>query len=305
MSDWQAALVAASLAHNVKLWSDAKAAETYLADLIQQRLELASPEVCQKRQAFFGLAKAEDYAEQVLALDGATLLAGIRFRNLDPGFPFVELMTDLPPAELSARRPEIQTRLCQAYAPFAPLGMTLRLPAELDLPRAEVWNLYLAGPPRPASAIESVIESASLSLRLRRPARIMDQQRLVAAYQIWSGQHPQLAGLLGPESNADLQSALEAGLYFECDAAAECIGLIAGHAAPYWDQQGVCVIEELIWPHCQGRGYGRIMQRLFQDAIAPNYDCLWGTIHPLNQASLKTALRCGRSISEQEIFLRF
>lgn len=305
---WQARFTAIALAEFRACWSDAEAATAYLASLVRERLELAESEVCRQRQAFFALEgiAAEAYAERLVALDGAALLVGIRFRDLDPGFPFLEVMADLPLAGLAERLPELKAVLREAFAAFAPRGMTLLLPAQdaaqqplADaLPGAEIWNLYLAG--RPVDAPAQPADGPALI----RPARL-DYADILAEFRRWGELSPELAGLVRPEPEADLQRALDAGLFYELwDQGTRC-GLIAAEAKPYWDRRALCLIDELVFAPWQGRGMGKRLQALFHRAVSADFDCVWGTIHPRNQASLRTALACGRRIQAREVFLPF
>ena len=296
----RAGFVSAWLAQSAGLWTRADTAGAYLDARFGERLELAEPEVCRARHQAFGLpgTQPQDYAERLLSLPGqGRLLAGIRFRNLDPDFPFIELSGDLPLPELLARRTEIFTTLRQTFAVFRPRGLTLCLPAALAVPDARTWNLYLSGTP--------VAAGSWPDCELRRPARILDQQAYLAHYRRWARLQPVLSTWVGPEAEADLEAALEADLYFRLDVRGQPVGLIAGRAAAYYDREGVYLIEQLVFPEYQGRGYGRILQALFQQAIRTRFDCIWGTIHSENTASLQTALACGRSISEREVFWAF
>lgn len=299
MNDWIAAFISVALSQQRKLWTDEAAASAYLKSLIDERLSLNQPEILAKRRDFFELpgTRPEDYREQLISVPGGRLLAGIRFRDLEREFPFLEIHSDLPLDQLLAQRETVTARLQEAFRVFAPLGMTLRLPPHQVYARTEVWNLYLAGPLR--------LSEARADYQLVQPQQIIDYTRFLAEYQAWGRQHPELAGRVSPESVGDLQDAFDAGLYFELQVQGQTVGLIAGQASPYWDRSGLYIIEELVFLNQQGQGFGRSLQALFQQTLRDRFDCIWGTIHPQNQASLKTAQACGRKITEQEVFFRF
>lgn len=295
---WQDQALDAWLAQTQSLWADAGRARRYLARCFAERLELALPEICQQRQRAFGFkVQAQDYAERLLELPGSGhLLAGIRFRNLDPDFPFIELASDLAWSAFFARLPEIKARLKESFKAFEPLGLTLRLPASLTPPsEALSWNLWLVGRPQ--------APDDPAGLELNRPAQPMDYARYLAQYRLWGSFNPELAQWVSPESESSLLQAFEAGLYYQLQRGAEQLGLIAAHAADYYDRSGAYLVEQLIFPVYQGKGYAKLQQRLFQAQLLGAYECIWGTIHADNQASLRTAQACGRQLSEREIYL--
>lgn len=44
------------------------------------------------------------------------------------------------------------------------------------------------------------------------------------------------------------------------------------------------------------------MQTFFHQAIQDRYSIIWGTVHSRNLPSVKTAKRCGRKVTERELF---
>ncbi len=308
MKSWEPAFVAQALIQNRAVWSNEQLARHYLQTQFKERFELNDPAICQQRCDFFAIPDScpEDYCEKFVAVPGGRLLAGIRFRNLERGFPFLEVQADLSWQGILAHWPEIVRALQRVFGVFSPRGLTLRLPANQPLPaQAEIWNDYLVGPLKQRDDIAQTHPAFSPAYQLIQPAQILDQARYLEEYRRWGEQHPELAGRVSPESAQDLQDAHQAGLYFELQVQNQVVGIIAGQSVPYWDQQGLYVIEELIFVDQQRKGYGRILQTLFQQALQNQFNCIWGTIHPQNKASLHTALACGRQITEQEVFFSF
>src|SRR5204863_10043120 len=65
---------------------------TSIGQSVRSIIQLAKTNTCLQRKEFFKSALDQDeFRERVLLEDGAKVaIGGIRFRNLDPAFPFVE-----------------------------------------------------------------------------------------------------------------------------------------------------------------------------------------------------------------------
>lgn len=289
--------------------------EAYLTDLLSSHQELSQPDVAAARQAFFALKRpqAADYQEQELTLSVAdtsySAWAGIRFRHLNPQEPFVSCSLSLKPLEILADSTLRQALLQSIYAHFAifqPHGVTVKLfqaPTQ-QLQPYQVWNRYWL---RELSQVDSGYSSPAIRLESVPDLASLDYPRFLAQYQFWALLQPELASWVQPASAEELADSMAEGLCFQALLDDQPIGLIAGLNQDYYGHRGVSVLEFLVYPAFQGKGYGKVMQHLFQARLAQrgDSDVIWGTIHAENEASQRTAQACGRQPLEWEVFLPF
>lgn len=301
------ALLEASLSNTVGLWRDRAAAHAFLLQRLQERLELFELNIAEARHAHFGLAGVEpaDYLERWLELPGAgPLLAGIRFRNLDPGFPFLELQLGFSVAVFFVHFEALKSLLQQTFAVFQPRGFSLQVPASLAVPVShKLWNLTFVGQPAAFALPDGFVLKAPSSENLAA-----DYSQWSEAYRSWQLTQPQLQAWVSFEPLSTLQQAQQAGLLFYLCHDQVPIGLIAGERTAYFDRSAVLMLEEFILPTYQGQGLGACMQSAFFQQIQaaePTVEVLWGTIFAGNTASQKTAARCGRQPWEKELFFSF
>lgn len=293
-------------------------------DRLAKHRELAQADVAAERQAFFNLPHipAERYRETPWAHQDLSGWMGIRFRNLDPRTPYVELWIAQAPEH--ALRPQnlaaLKQQVLEYYGIFDPLGFTLRVPvsqarqtqvdqdctrAHLEIPH-KVWSNYWAGPLHSLKAAISAQKKSAIRLS---PASIdnFDHARFQAQHQFWRLLNGPLAPWVEAAQPEELQDSMHHGLCFEAyNAQNEKVGLIAGLPEGYAGHPGILMLEEFIYPMYQQQGYGMAMQSAFIDnlyAHQPAESLLWGTIYAENEASWRTARACGRKVVEQECFI--
>ena len=114
---------------------------------------LAEPETCVRRKEAFGSElDADDFRERVVLSEGAeAVVAGIRFQNRDPAFPFVEINATFDLFE-PERIEHVAAVAGEHFARFAPRGILVAGPPDLKLPIVfERWTHAVGGPQsRPA-----------------------------------------------------------------------------------------------------------------------------------------------------------
>lgn len=297
------------------LQGDTLRLQGYLTGIVAEHEQLSQPEVAASRQAYFQLEKPAlaDFLERDLELNlvGEDVCgwAGIRFLNLDPQTPFVTCTLSLDTAQLlesPSQRAALLKTLAEHFAIFQPHGLTLRLFQEPGPEAApfQVWNRYwlrdlIQSPP---AAIESPIQLKPVI----DPASL-DYSRFVAQHQFWRLINPDLADWVHPADALDFEASIEQGLCYQALLDGQPIGLIAGLSEDYYGRSGVSVLEFMVYPSFQKKGYGNMIQSLFQLELAQRPDCelIWGTIHADNAASQRTAQACGREAVEWEVFVPF
>ncbi len=243
---------------------------------------------------------AADYRTRRLAAPGGTLLAGIRFRGGDLGFPFVEVLAD------HAVSPAIAPIVAAAFAPFRPRAM-------------RAWRLGPAGPDFAAwpGANQDAAYWAGRASELRarpRPARFEDlavvpvtdqacRPQLEAAYAAFHAACPALARDVTLEDAATLGRAQAAGLLLEARVGGEWAGVIAAAPESHLGLTGWLVVEEILAAPFRGRGLGPALQRHLLERL-PGDGVLFGTIHRDNAPSARTAAALGREVVAESWWLR-
>lgn len=296
---------------NRNLWADREKSIAYIEEDYDFRASLRGMESGEKRRAFFQLPtnpSVEDYYERILSFPSlGEILVGIRFRSLDTNFPFVQVTANFSPEKFLENLSIIQEKIQAEFSIFTPKGFTFVVPESLVSSKSlgvsshfsgvETWNLYVVGPPSQRVVPEIY--------RLEKTEEMINYSFFEKEYQHWNKMAPELAIWVSPASKEEFQQGIDQGLYFHFYIKDQLAGVIMGLEEMYYDQIGAYVCEELIFPNFQKQGHASWMQTLFHQAIQHRYPIIWGTIHSDNLASLKTATRCGRKITERELFFPF
>lgn len=264
--------------------------------------ELGEIEVARKRQQFFGIdhTKPEDYLERMIEIDSDRLLiCGIRFKNLDPSFPFVEIH---PSFRLNLNDIEqIKKILRETFKIFPFLGFTVRNVIDDDVKQSnqpEIWSNYVVGE---IERLKEILPKAPL-LVLEQPKELYIYQQYLDEYATWRAENLELSHFVKEESEEDLQKALSQHLYFTAHISGQVAGIIAGLPEDYYGFPAVNLIDEFLFKDFRGRGLAAQLQGEFIQRLSDSYRFIWGTIHNKNIPSLKTALKCGRRVFEREYF---
>jgi L-amino acid N-acyltransferase YncA len=247
------------------------------------------------------------YAHRLLRAPRApTLLAGIRFKGMDPAQPFVDLLAwDAPLQDPRAMRRALD-RVRAAFADFGVDRVRVRWPGERPppVPKArravDQWlvagrlaDLVARGRPFGFEAVEVV---RAHDLGFFEPYR--------QAFARWQAGVGPRGVEVHPELREDLQACLEEGAVVVARAGGAWAGVMAARRTPERAIDGYAVHELFLDETLRGRRRAPVLQRHLIEAL-PDHgrDCLWGTIHRTNAPSLRTALRCGRRVVETWWFL--
>lgn len=100
-----------------------------------------------------------------------------------------------------------------------------------------------------------------------------------------------------------VQQLINKELFYEIQIENKLAGLIAANNESNRFLKGFVVYEEILFENFRRKQFATAAQfHLIEQLEASNNEMLYGTIHYENQASLKTALRCGRQIVGMFVF---
>ena len=274
------------------------AVEQHVAALVR----LTEPEVCASRRAHFKAELSADaFRERVLMQDGArVVVGGIRFRNLDPGFPFVEVN-----ANFDLFAPDATVQLAQAawqqFGAFEPQGILATGPPRVGLPDAvEPWAHTLAGPTwthRQFPLRDGLICSFPSSVDFYDPYR--------RAYADWQASSPRLRRFVRTESRKDLEASAAEGLLASFADAQGWCGVVAASEEAFYGTPALYIFEIFLVERWRGKGAAAGIDAALLARIAARSSLVWERIHAENTPSLRVALERGRAILETEYFFPY
>jgi len=227
-----------------------------------------------------GVTPAE-YQHRRVSVNGQSLLVGIRYKGGDLTHPFVDLL-----AWTGAVQPRWLEVVAEEFAVFQPQAVRYCLAAGVSpLDSAIVDQHLVAGP-----AVG--VEDSEIA-----PARDLAwYDEFLWNHAAWSGNSP-LGREVRPADRESLQACLEQGRIVAALRGGAFVGVAASRRQSIRSISGWEVVEEFVIPEAQGQGLGARLQRSLMHRLPPG-DCVWGTIHGANTASLVTARKCGREIVE-------
>ena len=266
---------------------------------LESLAQLASPEIVKERLERLGVQlSADDLKERVLYNDGTrVVIAGLRFKNLDLGFPFVALKLNFRPDQDGALA-TLKKLVRETFALSAPRGFTFWEAPDQSLSQTANWTTILAGP---------MWQSAPLNLPASFDVRYENSfepyfQTYETAYAAWRRSSPKLAPFVTPESKDDLETAAAKGLLASLFHGEKWVGVLAAESSPLFGKKGLNVIEAFVTPEFQGQGLGRVLQSHFLSRHRDQFELIWGHVHSENIAAQKTAQSLGRRPVQQEYF---
>jgi hypothetical protein len=245
-----------------------------------------------------------DWANRRIELPGGGwAITGIRFRGLDVERPFVDLVATTTPPTTDGLA-VVAAAVESAYRAFAPLCLRVDAPEpatmveQLDAdprfgPHCAVDMHLVAGLVSRLRAHPRADTFSRVTLRSGDPEQLA--QRVAAIYQALTERDPRLAMWATPEDGESLLECAEAGLLFDVLCDGEPAGVVAAcrndaHAMSGFSVEELC----LDVSHHGQRLAPAATQRLIEQLPASERDVLWGTIHPANAPSLRSALSIGR-----------
>lgn len=263
---------------------------------------LAEPEVCARRKEFMRSALAADeFRERVLIEDGAqVVVGGIRFRNLDPGFPFVELN-----ANFDLLQPNLVGQIASVarhhFGGFAPKGILAVGPPKVALSiGVERWSHAVCGPS--ANTCNALLPDG-LTCSFPATAEFYDAYR--DAYAQWQATSPGLGGFVQAEPRQDLEASAAQGLLASFADAAGWCGVVAARQEALYGTQALYIYEIFLVERWRGKGAAKAIDAALVSRLASRYVLVWENIHSENWPSLRVAFAQGRSVLETEYFLPY
>ncbi len=256
-------------------------------------------------------AAPKDYLHKFLKLPGkACAIVGIRFRGLDPNFPFVELAAYNFPLEDEALRKELLSAVTERFRVFTPQWLRVRLSSH----RSHGWLSHLEHlqDQRYLAGHLQTLQRQKIELprygELRVEPCVNDKAfwfRYLEAYDAFVAARPELRHEVQATTLESFDLCQKEGLICQFWRGDQWVGLVAAAPDREWGIVGYCMYEEILMPEFWGQGYGSAVQRHFLERLKPVDNALiYGTIYAQNHPSLATAKRNGRIDIGGYTFLR-
>ncbi len=263
---------------------------------------LASPDVVAARIARLGLNVSPRAMTERLfeASDERSTVSGLRYRNLDPTFPFVAVKTTARVNDVEAVD-ALAAQVTEAYSGVGVRGFTFWEQPGLDLPVAECWATVMAGSISAAAADERDLPAL---LTISWPASVTE---VIADYQhehqAWRSDNPGLASFVSESDPEELQEAADQGLLMSLRDDQGFAGLVAATISPIFGRRAVCMLEIILTERLRGKGLASAVESSFLAGQRSGADTVWGQIHAENLPSLRTAHKLRRRPVQQEYFV--
>jgi hypothetical protein len=250
------------------------------------------PTVCARRQ---------ESRERVLLHDGAkVIIGGVRFKNLDPNFPFVELNANFDLLESTVIE-DAAAVARQQFGRFAPKGILIVGAPDVAVSSAiERWSHTVGGRSTPFCRA-----SLPIGLTCSFPAEIDFYEEYRAAYAAWQATSPRLSGYVGPEPRSDLEASAERGLVVSLADATGWCGVAAAREQALYGTRALYIFEIFLVERWRGKGAAKAVDAALVASAATSYPVVWEHIHSENWPSLRVAFAQGRSLVETEYFVPY
>lgn len=259
--------------------------------------ELASPEICRKRAARFGVSE-HLVKEKARSLGkGKPLIVGLRFRKLNAEFPFAHVTPGFPVTEEDLAR--LRREVPGWFSGLGLRGFTLRAgPACLPAGSHEKWSHAVFG-------LTSGVPLLELPghLHVRWEADTSFFPFYAREYAGFLRQNPDKNAFLHAEDRETLEEAAKAGLLLSVYDAEGWAGAIAGTPKNFYGLDCLYIFEIFLAERLRGKKLAASLEALFLRGLASRFERVYGHISDANPASLRTALSVGRRVIESELFL--
>jgi hypothetical protein len=233
--------------------------------------------------------------------DERTVVAGLRYRNVDPGFPFVAVRTTVRVNDAESADAQA-AQVAEAYRGVGVRGFTFWEQPGLDLSSAEKWATVMAGPLDVAARADGRNPTGDLTVSWPEAAT-----EVFSEYQhehhAWRSETPELASFVSNSDLDGLQEAADQGLLMSLRDEHSLAGLAAATVAPLFGRRAVCMLDMFLTERLRGKGLAPAMQSTFLTGQRSGADTVWGHIHAGNIPSLRTAQKLGRRPVQQEYFV--
>lgn len=304
LSDHQLATFARPVLEYLPAGFDAEEAEQAEIDDVGSLATLASPDVVAARTARLGVnVSAENMTERLLeASNERTVVSGLRYRNLDPAFPFVAVKTTARVNDPSAVD-ALAAQVAEAYRDVGVRGFTFWEQPGLALSPAESWATVMAGSLSAATQADQRDLPGFLTISWPEAAAEMfaDYQH---EHQAWRSNAPELAPFVAESDQEGLQEAADQGLLMSLRDDHGFAGLAAATTSPLFGQRALCMMDIFLTERLRGRGLAAAVESSFLAGQRSGADTVWGHIHAENLPSLRTAQKLRRQPVQQEYFVR-
>ncbi|GAA2031142.1 GNAT family N-acetyltransferase [Pseudokineococcus marinus] len=259
-----------------------------------------------------GIPDPLDWANRAVELPGGGwAVTHLRFRLGDVARPFVDVVaTTAPPTPDGLAL--VAGTVLPAYAPFRPVSLRIEVPDGAGL-LAALGSDDRFGRCGPAlHVVAGRVEDLLLrpragsypSVRLRPTDPGGAAERAEAAYAELAAGRPQSRAWAAAESVASLSACAEEGLLFEVVVDGQVAGVVAAARDDDHGLVGSTVRELCLDSRHRGRRLAAaVLQRLVDELPARPGDVLWGTVHPGNRPSLRTALSIGRTTTSSLLWV--
>ena len=264
---------------------------------------LSAPDVVAARIGRLGVGvSARDMTERLLvAADDGPVISGLRFRNLDPTFPFVAVKSSVRVNDAAAVD-VLAARVAETYRGAGVRGFTFWEQPGLDLPATENWATVMAGPLGAAAKAGGREGTGALTASWPDTAGevFADYRR---EHQAWRSDAPGLAPFVSESDPQGLQEAADQGLLMSLRDSQGFAGLVAATVSPLFGRSALCMLDIFLAHRLRGKGLAPAVQSMFLAGQRSGADTVWGHIHAANLPSLRTAVRLGRRPVQQEYFV--
>ncbi|MDQ0756568.1 hypothetical protein [Arthrobacter sp. B3I4] len=303
LPDHQLAAFARPVLEYLPAGFDAEEAEQAEIDDVGSLATLASPNVAAARIARLGVkVSVEDMTERLLETsDERTVVSGLRYRNLDPDFPFVAVKTTARVNGLSAVN-ALAAQVSGAYRGVDLRGFTFWEQPGLEELDAESWATCMAGSLSAATRTGERDLPGFLTISWPEAAGEVfpDYQH---EHQAWRSDAPGLAPFVSESDLEGLQEAADQGLLMSLRDDHGFAGLAAATISPLFGRRALCMLDILLSKRLRGRGLAAAVQSSFLAGQRSGADTVWGQIHAENQPSMRTARKLDRRAVQQEYFV--
>ncbi|MBC8144573.1 MAG: GNAT family N-acetyltransferase [bacterium] len=236
-------------------------------------------------------ATTDDYLHKLVENDNESALVSMRFRGGDRDRPFVHVHALSSPGRASA---EMKNAIVSAYSRFNPRVIRWFDSAPVDKLDVDLQPDLRLFAGTLATVRDSRPEGAE-RLMLTRAVDLGWRDRYEQIYSEYLTSNPSLVGDLFSENEESLRGMLDNGTLFEAWYDDEWAGIVGVRKERDYFVNGYCVIERALVTKLHGMQLGAAMLwRLAATLDAPGDDILYGTIHPSNVRSQRSAERVGR-----------
>lgn len=245
-------------------------------------------------------ASVTDYNNRVISLDsGRWVMATLSAGRWIVREPFVDVLHRNFRIDTEAELAAVVRVVATDFKAFAPKWVRF---FDWGDP---CWRLVPAGRAVPEARLRagllSTIQQKSKppryeSVRLEPVTTLDFYEKYARAYAIYHRDHPEMQPYAPTASREALSRFLDTGAQgYEVVIGAQWAGFTMTQAQAGGFVRGYKVLDQVLVPPYRGQGYAVAMQRRMLDGLPPEPDAVvFGDIHPLNAASLRTAAHMGR-----------